>query len=105
LATDLDALRTFSFLTLLDFALFSLVSIRERRAFWSSMPSKTLLVALLLDGLIGIAICTLGVTGLQPIPLTHALAVLAYSFIFALLVNDLVKRRLVRWLEMEKSDA
>ena len=41
LATDDNALYTFSFLTLLYFAVFSIVSARERRAFWSTMPSKS----------------------------------------------------------------
>jgi plasma-membrane proton-efflux P-type ATPase len=100
LAADLEALRTFSFLTLLDFALFSIVSIRERRAFWASMPSKILLLALALDGLIGQVVGTIGVPGLRPIPLGYALAVLGYSLIFALIVNDLAKRGLIRWFEV-----
>ena len=41
LATNDNALYTFSFLTLLYFAAFSIVSARERRWFWSTMPSKT----------------------------------------------------------------
>src|SRR6185295_3460538 len=53
LATNDDALYTFSFLTLLYFAAFSIVSARERRWFWTTMPSKTLLAALLGDVLIG----------------------------------------------------
>ncbi|MDX9821230.1 MAG: plasma-membrane proton-efflux P-type ATPase [Syntrophales bacterium] len=39
LATNDDALYTFSFLTLLYFAVFSIVSARERRWFWSTMPA------------------------------------------------------------------
>ena len=48
LATNDSALYTFSFLTLLYFAVFSIVSARERRSFWSTMPSKTLVAALAL---------------------------------------------------------
>jgi H+-transporting ATPase len=104
LAADLEALHTFSFLTLLFFALFSLVSIRERRAFWASMPSEILLVALVLDGLIGLGICTLGVPGLRPIPLGYALTVLGYSFTFALVVNDFVKRGLIRSFQIQTGE-
>ena len=42
LATNDNALYTFSFLLLLYLAVFSLVSARERRWFWATMPSKTL---------------------------------------------------------------
>jgi H+-transporting ATPase len=49
LATHDDALYTFSFLTLLYFAAFSILSARERRWFWATMPSKTLLGALAAD--------------------------------------------------------
>lgn len=100
LATDLQALQTFSFLMLLDFALFSLVSIRERRAFWASMPSGILLAALVLDGLIGLIVCAVGMPGLRPIPLGPALAILGYSLTFALIVNDFVKRGLIHWFSV-----
>ena len=53
LATDNNALSTFSFLMLLYFAVFSVVSARERSWFWATMPSKTLRLALSADVLIG----------------------------------------------------
>ena len=43
LATNDNALYTFSFLMLLYFAVFSVISARERRAFWSTMPSNALM--------------------------------------------------------------
>ena len=46
LATNDNALYTFSFLLLLYFAVFSVVSARERHWFWSTMPSKALMGAL-----------------------------------------------------------
>jgi len=46
LATNNNALYTFSFLMLLYFAVFSVVSARERRWFWSTLPSKTFLSAI-----------------------------------------------------------
>ncbi len=41
LATSDNALYSFSFLMLLHFAAFSIVSARKRRWFWATMPSKT----------------------------------------------------------------
>ena len=46
LATNNNALYTFSFLLLLYFAVFSVVSARERSWFWATLPSKTFLSAL-----------------------------------------------------------
>jgi magnesium-transporting ATPase (P-type) len=46
-------LQTFTFQLLLFFALFSILSVRERRAFWSSRPSIALAVAIALDALVG----------------------------------------------------
>ncbi|MGB7622373.1 MAG: hypothetical protein WBN92_08495 [Terriglobia bacterium] len=42
LSTNNNFLYTFSFLTLLYLAAFSIVSARERRWFWATMPSKAL---------------------------------------------------------------
>ncbi len=61
-------LQTFTFQTLLFFAIFSIVSIRERRAFWSSRPSKTLAIALTLDGAVGLLIGAIGLGDLGPLP-------------------------------------
>src|ERR1019366_1815220 len=51
LSANDNALYTFSFLTLLYFAVFSVASARERRAFWSTLPSKALIAALMADAL------------------------------------------------------
>lgn len=47
LAENDDALYTFSFLTLLYFAVFSIMSARERHLFWTTIPSKTLVTSLI----------------------------------------------------------
>ena len=60
LANNDKALYTFSFLVLLYFAMFSVVSARERRAFWSTMPSKALLAALIADALTGTCSASVG---------------------------------------------
>jgi H+-transporting ATPase len=95
LANDL-AVHTFSFATLLYFALFSILVVRERGHFWESRPSRTLLIALALDGIVGAAIATFGIPGLQPIPLPQTLAVIACAFVFSLVVNDWVKYQVAK---------
>ena len=91
LATDDNALYTFSFLMLLYFAAFSVLSARERRRFWATMPSKTLLAALGADILVGTALTRVGLSGLKPLPSGQMLAIFCYAMIACLLVNDLVK--------------
>jgi len=84
-------LHTFAFQTLLFFALFSIVSIRERRAFWRSWPSLTLALALAADALVGILIGLRGLAELRPLPFGQTAMILAYTLICSLTVNDLVK--------------
>ena len=97
LAARPRALDTLSFLMLLFLALFSLVSIRERRPFWSSRPSALLAAALLADGLIGVAIGVTGFGELGALPLAEVLAVLGFA-IAASVFNDFVKTVLIaRW--------
>jgi len=97
LAASNDALHTFSFLTLLYFAAFSLVSARERRWFWTTMPSKGLLAALLADVLTGTALTFVGLPGLKPLPRGQTLAVFAFAMVACLLVNDALKVAMIKW--------
>jgi H+-transporting ATPase len=68
LATSNAALYTFSFLTLLYFAVFSVVSARERRWFWKTAPSRTLMGALAADALMGSVLTFAGIPDLMPCP-------------------------------------
>jgi len=97
LATNDNALYTFSFLTLLYFAVFSIVSARERRWFWTTIPSKTLIVALALDTLVGTGLTLVGLPGLMPLPWWRMLTILAYAMVSCLVVNDAVKVAMIRW--------
>ena len=91
------AVRTLSFEILLYSAMLSVFVVRERRHFWSSRPSGTLLGLILLDMLAGAVIATFGIPGvLTAIPLARSLLVIGYSLVFALFVNDLVKVRLLQ---------
>jgi hypothetical protein len=88
---DDGRLPTFAFLTLLFFALFSLLSIRERRNFWSSRLSGVLAAALAADAGVGVLIGLFGLGELAPLTLAQVAFVLIYALVWSLLVNDFVK--------------
>jgi plasma-membrane proton-efflux P-type ATPase len=97
LATDDDALYTFSFLTLLYFAVFSIVSARERRGFWATMPSKALMTALTLTAVAGTILTLVGLPGLMPLPWWQTLAIFGCAMVSCLVVNDVVKIAMIKW--------
>ena len=97
LATNDSALYTFSFLTLIYLAVFSIVSARERKWFWSTMPSKTLMAALAADALIGTVLTRVGIPSLAPLPWWQTLAIFGYAMIACLVVNDAIKVAMVKW--------
>lgn len=98
LATNDTALYSFSFLTLLYFAAFSIVSARERRWFWATRPSKTLMAALVLNVVAGTALTLMGLPSLMPLPWWQALGVFGYAMVSCLVVNDAVKVAMIKWL-------
>lgn len=99
LAGDPAHLQAFTFQLLLFFALFSVVSVRERRAFYASRPSALLAAALLADAVAGVLIGLLGLGemgALRP----GEIALLAVSTgLLALGPNDWVKAVLTRRLD------
>jgi H+-transporting ATPase len=97
LVTNDNALYTFSFLTLLYMAVFSIVSVRERRWFWETIPSKTLMLALMADAFTGTALTFVGIPGLMPLPWWQTLAIFVYSMVACLVVNDVVKVAMIKW--------
>ena len=97
LATNNDALYTFSFLLLLYFAVFSVVSARERRWFWSTLPSKTFMSALAADAIVGTILTFVGLKGLVPLPWWQTLGIFAYALLACLVLNDAVKVAMIKW--------
>ncbi len=95
---NITALQTFTFEILFYFAIFSLLSARERGHFWHSRPSRTLVAVLGVEGLVSGIFATVGMPGLAALPVTTTLAVVGYSFAAALVLNDLVKVGLVKAL-------
>jgi len=97
LSTDSRALHTFSFLMLLYFGLFSVVSARERRRFWATLPSKTFQAAIAADAIIGTALTRLGLPGLSPLPWWQTLTVFVYAMVACLILNDSLKVAMIKW--------
>ncbi|SDA96491.1 plasma-membrane proton-efflux P-type ATPase [Mesorhizobium qingshengii] len=97
LATNNDALHTFSFLMLLYFAVFSVVSARERSWFWATLPSKTFMAALIADAITGTVLTFVGLKGLSPLPWWQTLAIFAYAVVSCLVLNDVLKVAMIRW--------
>ena len=97
LANSQQALYTFSFLLLLYFNVFSVISTGERRWFWSTRPSQILLAALAANALVSTGLTFVGLPGLVPLPWRQALAVFLYVMVSCLVVNDAVKVAMIRW--------
>ena len=97
LATNSNALYTFSFLTLLYMAVFSIVSARERRWFWATRPSKALVSALIADAVTGTLLTFVGLRGLMPLPWWQPLAIFVYAMFACLVINDAVKVAMIKW--------
>ena len=90
-ATNDKALYTFSFLTLLYFAAFSIVSARERHWFWESLPSKTLVTALAAEVVVGTGLTFVGIGDFAPLPWKQTVALFFYAMLCCLGVNDALK--------------
>ncbi len=94
--TAATGLHTFVLDMLIFGGLFTLLVVREKSYFWTSLPSKTLMAALGGDFIVTILISAFGIPGLTPIPAGHILLALAWYFVFALIVNDLIKVGLLK---------
>jgi len=91
LGGDAGLLQTFTFQTFLFFALTSLVSVRERRAFWRSRPSGVLAASLTAAAVVGVIIGLHGVAELSPLPLAESAFIFGYAAVSTLGLNDAVK--------------
>lgn len=89
-------LYSFSFLTLLYLAVFSIISVRERRHFSSTMPGGTLLGALAAVTLTGTALTFAGLPGLLPLRYWQLMVIFGYAMLACLGVNDALKVILLR---------
>ena len=91
LAVNQNALYSFSFLVLLLFGVLSTLSRRERRWFWSTRPSKTLMTGLMAALVGGVGLTFAGLPELPSLPWAQTLVIFVYSMVSCLIVNDAVK--------------
>ena len=91
LVNDPGRLQTFTFQLFLFFAVFSLMSVRERRAFCRSRPSGTLALSVSAAAIGGIVIGLHGVAELSPLPWADSAFIFGSAAVCALGPNDLVK--------------
>ncbi len=96
LAADNNALSTFSFLTMLYFAAFSILSAREHGWFWGTRPSKALAASVAGEVFLGTALMFAGLPELRPLPWEQMLAIFVYALIACLGVNDVLKVAMIR---------
>ena len=96
-ATNDPRIYTFSFLMLLYFAVFSVVSARERSWFWETLPSKTFMSALAADAVIGTVLTWVGLKELAPLPWWQTVAIFSYAMVSCLIVNDSLKVLMIKW--------
>jgi len=103
LNADNEALSTFSFEILLFFALFSIFVVREKGHFWQSAPSKTLLIILIADIMLGIILSSFGLLGFKAISLEETLVVFACTAVSSFIINDLVKVMLFKKFPLDNT--
>lgn len=97
LGSNRSTLHTFSFLLLLYFAIFSVVSARERRGFWATLPSKTFLAAIAADAIIGTLLTYVQLPGLMPLAIWQTVGIFLYASAACLVVNDAIKVAMIKW--------
>ncbi|MGC8969640.1 MAG: plasma-membrane proton-efflux P-type ATPase [Conexivisphaera sp.] len=89
-------LPTFGFLFLLYSNIFTLLNVRERRNFWSSVPSRTMLTAMVADIAAAAALAVHGLPGLPALPPAAVAFALASSALLFLVANNFLKVQLFR---------
>jgi H+-transporting ATPase len=94
---DLYQLQTYVFYVLMVTGIMDVLIVRERRSFWSSRPSKTLLGALFIDLAFVTFLSVVGLEGvLFPIPPAAVLVVLSVAVLMTL-PKDYVKRAMLSY--------
>ncbi len=95
LGDSIEQLRTFVFDFLVFSGYFTVMTVRERKHFWKSRPSKPLALAMIVNSIIVSLASIIGAPGLASITALEVLTVIIYSFGTCLLLNDFVKVMMV----------
>lgn len=101
---NMEKIYTFGF-AYINFVGFSTILIlREQNHFWKSKPSKILSIVILAEVLLVTTISILGVLELSPLGYLPVLAILGYSLLTSLLINDPIKVYLMDKLKSTKNE-
>lgn len=95
ISIDSPIIQTYTFLLLLFMAIFSILSIRERKYFWSSCPSISLLTSLILNAFVGVSIAYFGLFDFPILHLRIILLIILGAALFSLILNDFIKSLLL----------
>lgn len=95
--TNGTGLHTFVFDMLIFGGMFMIFVVREKGYFWESIPSKILMAAISGDLVVTFVISTLGIPGLTPIPADYVLLAMVWYFAFAMIINDIVKVKVLKY--------
>ena len=96
LGTGSPAIQTFVFDYLVFLGVLDVLMLRERRHFWESRPSPTLLAAVVSDIAVVSSISILGFFQLPPLSVMAVLTILLFSLATTFIVNDSIKVALVQ---------
>lgn len=96
LQSSIPELNTFAFEMLFFSGIFTIFMVRERGHFWNSAPSRTVLLAIMLDMIFVGTISTIGIPGLAPLSIYYTFVIIVYYFVLTLLVNDSMKYLLIK---------
>ncbi len=94
-AADNGTLQTFGFTIIFYFGLFTVLAVRDRKAFGASKPSAPLLTALVVDMALVALLVTHGAPGVAPLPWRATALVFVASGLLGLVLNDRIKRALM----------
>ncbi len=87
--SNIHMLHSFGFGILLFFNIFNVFVIRERGHFWESMPSKTLLMSMIADVIVGALMLGFGIIVVK-LPLELIVILIGY-IVLASILNDFIK--------------
>ncbi len=88
---NINHIHTFVLISLVVTDFLTVLSLRERRHFWDSKPSRTLTLVIIINLIFIVLISSFGIPGVYPISLVEIGFVLVYSFVTCLLLNDFLK--------------
>ncbi len=100
LFNDIGKMRTFAFSLLVVFSIFDVIILRERKRFWESRPSTPLLISFIGDIAVVAIIALVGFFGLAAIDPAAFLLIFVFTAALSLTVNDIVKVKVFRRLEV-----